>query len=408
MGDEERDGQAGRPARMAAVRAHRRLLRRTFAASISVAALTVVAVVGLLVHRPEYRAGSHVGGGTRVAVPATDPVLSRRPVMGRVASGVIGNAPSVAAPVDTARSPGALSAPTAPKPSPADDPDAPPPGYSRSLDPYALTEIPTGWKASSHNLVSGGLGRSYLMIRPPVQRGASLPVVMVLHGRNLAPAAMERISHLLPVVGRAITVFPAGWNRSWNAGGCCGVAHSEGVDDTVFLTSVVHQILATQPDASSRHVYLVGYSNGGRMAMRMACADPGLFAGLAAVEAVPAAPCANTVPLPTVLVDSTADPLLTIATAGPKKTMQGYLEPTVGQTVDAWRQLNGCSLAASSQPSGLVITTAWSNCQGRGKVQYDLYQGGSHRWPVGGGATPSAQRLIAGFLWGRSSAIAST
>lgn len=379
---------------MAAVRA-RRSARRTLSASLSIAMLAVVGVVGVLAFRPAAQARPGISADraedTRVAVPATDP-SSPRTVLGNVASGVVG----------TGGSPGTLSGSTPSKPSAADDPDAPPPAYGPGLDPYALTEIPAGWMASTHDLAAGGLPRSYLMIRPPVHRGAALPVVMVLHGRGLTPAAMERISHLLPVVGRAITVFPAGWQRSWNAGGCCGSAHRQGVDDTAFLASVVHQVLTTQPDASSRRVYMVGYSNGGRMAMRMACADPGLFAGLAAVEAVPAAPCTSTVPVPTVLVDSTADPLLTIATNGPKKTMQGYLEPTVGQTVEAWRQLDGCSLAASSLTTGLVTTTAWPHCEGQGKVQYDLYQGGSHRWPVGSGATPSAQSLIAGFLWGRA------
>ncbi len=394
MDDQEKDGERGRSAVMAEARAHRRLARRTLVASLSVTALVVVALVGTLVHRPSSRPRSAVASDTGVAVPATDPAFSRR---------------SVVAPVTTVTVPRSLPGVTPSKPPPpADDPDAPPPGYPRGLDPYALTEVPAGWTATTHGLASGGLARSYLMIRPPVQRGASLPVVMVLHGRGLTPAAMERISHLLPVVGRAITVFPAGWDRSWNAGGCCGIAQRQGVDDTVFLTSVVSHVLASQPDASSRHVYMVGYSNGGRMAMRMACVDPGLFSGLAAVEAVPAAPCARTVPLPTVLVDSTADPLLTIATTGAKKSMQGYLEPTVGQTVDAWRQLDGCSLAASSEPRGLVTSTLWSNCAGHGKVQYDLYRGGSHRWPVGGVATPSAQSLIAGFLWGPGSTPAST
>jgi polyhydroxybutyrate depolymerase len=402
MGDRERKWEAARPAVMAAVRAHRRVLRRTVAASVLVFALIVVALVGVLVHRTGSRADI---ADTRVAVPATDPDLSSRPVTAHVASGAIDErASGVVASVGTATGPGSA---TRPGPS-ADGPDVPPPDYPAGLDPYALTEVPAGWTSSTHDLVSGGLPRSYLMIRPPVKRGASLPVVMILHGRGLTPAAMERISHLLPVVGRAITVYPAGWQRSWNAGGCCGVAHRQGVDDTAFLSSVVHQVLTTQPDASSRRVYLVGYSNGGRMAMRVACADPGLFAGLAAVEAVPVAPCAGTVPLPTVLIASTGDPLLTIATDGPKKTMQGYIEPTVGQTVDAWRQLDGCSPAASSKPTGLVTATVWSNCQGQGRVQYDLYRGGSHRWPVGGPTTPSAQSLIASFLWGRGSATAST
>lgn len=401
MGDQERDRKASRPAVMAAIRAHRRLMRRTLAASVSVFALTVVALVGVLVHRPPPRGASSIAADSRAVALDKARTRSPQPVIGHVASGTVG-------PGGPASSAGSMSGSTPPRPSTADDPDDAPPAYPPGLDPFALAEVPAGWTASNHDLASGGLNRSYLMIRPPVQRGASLPVVMVLHGRGLTPAAMERISHLLPVLGRAIIVFPAGWDRSWNAGACCGIAHSDGVDDTAFLTGVVHQVLATQPDVSSQRVYMVGYSNGGRMAMRMACADPGLFAGLAAVEAVPAGPCATTVPVPTVLVDSTADPLLTIATDGPKKTMQGYLEPTVGQTVDAWRQLDGCSPAASSVITGLVTTTVWSKCEGRGLVQYDLYQGGSHRWPVGGGASPSAQSLIAAFLWGRGSTTAST
>ncbi|MDQ2729328.1 MAG: hypothetical protein M3Y91_16045 [Actinomycetota bacterium] len=380
---------------MAAARARRRSVRRTLAASLTVTALVVVALIGVLSHRPTALGGAGAALNTRIAVPATDPALTQR---------------STVAAVGTAAVPRSLSGSTPPHPPPptsAPDPDDTPPAYPSGLDPYALTGVPAGWTASTHDLTSGGLPRSYLLIRPPVQRLTSLPVVLVLHGRGLTPAAMERISNLLPLVGPAITVFPAGWGRSWNAGGCCGTAHRQGVDDTVFLTSVVHQILDTQPDASSRHVSIVGYSNGGRMAMRMACVNSGLFSGLAAVEAVPAAPCARTVPMPTLLIDSTADPLLTIATSGTRKTMQGYLEPTVGETVDAWRQLDGCTLAASSQPVGLVITTRWSNCSGHGKVQYDLYQGGSHRWPVGGGTTPSAQRLISGFLFGGGSTAAS-
>ncbi|MDQ6838754.1 MAG: hypothetical protein M3137_10590 [Actinomycetota bacterium] len=373
---------------------------------MSVALVMGAVLVGLFTSHPAHLARSTVSGtpatAAREVVSPYDPASSRP--ISHAASAVDAPAPTTAS---TASSAAASTAPKLRSPSSADDPDVAL-AYGRGLDPYSLTGIPAGWTTSTRNLVVGGLSRSYLMIRPPVEQGAHLPVVMVLHGRGLTPAAIERISHLVPVVGRAITVFPAGWDRSWNAGGCCGVAHRLAVPDTAFLTSVVHQVLATQQDASSRRVYLVGYSNGGRMAMRLACADPGLFAGLAAVEAVPAAPCARTVPLPTVLVDSTADPLLTIATDGPKKIMQGYVEPTVGQTVDQWRQLNGCSTAASSQASGLVTTTAWSHCEGRGKVQYDLYQGGSHRWPVGGGATASAQSLVAGFLLGRGASPASS
>jgi len=345
--------------------------------------------------------GTNPGIATRVAIPQTRPdddTTAARSAGGRSLAGSAGAKP--VAPLDpSSGGEPTTSTPEGLAPTDPDDPTDPSQGPIPEIASPALTEIPPGWTSSTNNLNVGTMARSYLMIRPPPQSGTSLPVVIILHGRGLYPAIMERLSHLLPVVGRAIAVYPAGWNRSWNAGGCCGMAHRASVDDVGFLSEVVRQVLASQPDASARHVYLVGYSNGGRMAMDLACAKPGMFAGLAAVEAVPVAPCASTRPLPTVLVASSGDPLLSIPTDGARKIMQGYLEPTMGQTVDQWRQLDGCSPAASSRTTGMVVSTVWSYCRAQGRVQYDLYKGGSHRWPTGDGTTPSAATLISRFLW---------
>lgn len=323
---------------------------------------------------------------THVETPTEDRSPSYRPMVGR----------TVLAPVATSSAGGAdppLSGHgTVPK-TVRPFPPAP------ALVNAPLTDVPLGWSVSTHALTADDLARSYMMVRPPAQRRATLPVVILLHGRGLTPTIMERTSHMLPMLGRAIAVFPAGWGRSWNAGGCCGVAHRTGVDDVGFLNDVVHQVLATQPDASSRRVYLVGYSNGGRMAMRMVCEEPGMFAGLAAVEAVPVASCPTIVPLPTMLIDSTGDPLLSIATDGPQKTMQGFLEPTVGATVAQWRALDGCTAIAAGSVSGSATSTTWSTCRGQGRLAYDLYRGGSHHWPEGSRSNPSAQSLIARFLF---------
>lgn len=263
-----------------------------------------------------------------------------------------------------------------------------------------LTNIPPLWVASTHDVTVGGVERTYLMIRPPVAPGAALPVVVIMHGRGMTPASMERASRLLPVMGQAIAVYPAGWGRSWNAGGCCGVAHRSDMNDVTFLSTVVHQVLSTQPDASPSHVFLVGFSNGGRMAFHLACAEPGMFAGLAAIEAVPVAPCAHITPLPTVIVASTGDPLLSLPIGGRRKVMQGYRQPTVAATVDLWRGLDGCSPSSQSVADGAVSSTVWAACSGRGRLEYDLYQGGRHTWPQGTSSTPSAQSMLARFLWG--------
>ena len=115
----------------------------------------------------------------------------------------------------------------------------------------------------------GGLERTYVVARPAQALTGVLPVVIVLHGRDMTPAHMERDS-VLPPAARAIVVYPAGYGRSWNAGACCGPAHADRVDDVAFLAAVVREVLRGEPGASADAVFLLGYSNGGRMALRMA------------------------------------------------------------------------------------------------------------------------------------------
>lgn len=337
------------------------------------------------------------------------------------------SAPSTAADVDPSPSPAsgsALPPPADPRGGPASAADphrlVRPPGHT--FDPAALppdstplaaaagTEpdsmaplagVPAGWASSVHRFRVGSMTRSYLMLRPKAASPTPLPVVVVLHGRNLTPASIERLTRMPQTTGAAIEVYPAGYGRSWNAGGCCGVAHQAGVNDVTFLTDVVHQVLSSQHDAAAGRVYLVGYSNGGRMAYRMACAAPGMWAGIAAVEAVPVAECPSVPPVPIIVVASSHDPLLTINDGQPRKAMQGYLQPTVQTTVDQWRHLDGCTPAGGAQVTGTAAVDTWSHCQGAGRVAYALYHGGSHAWPggtTGAPRTPSAEDLLWSWL----------
>jgi polyhydroxybutyrate depolymerase len=144
------------------------------------------------------------------------------------------------------------------------------------------------------------------------------------------------------------------------------------------------------------------------MAYRMACQAPGLFAGVAAVEAVPVAPCVATDPVPVAIVASEHDPLLSIDQGDRRLIVDHYLEPTVDATAAAWRGLDRCGPQASTRSAGRATVTVWGSCAGGASVELALYQGGSHAWPEGGGpvgpvglggkATPSAQQLIWSFF----------
>lgn len=257
-----------------------------------------------------------------------------------------------------------------------------------------------GWDLTKVVVPDGARQRYYLVARPTVVRSPSLPVLLVLPGRDMTPATVARASRFLGLVGQAVVVFPAGFANSWNAGYCCGVAHLAGVDDVAFLEDVVRRVLATEPGTSRRQVYIAGFSNGGRMALDMACADPGAFAGVAAVEAVAVSTCLRASPVPLIEVASTADPLLTVLATGAPKHIAGHAEITVQALVDLWRGLDGCSPATTRSEYPAMALSIWSRCRRSARVAMAVYDGGRHAWPRGGAVTPSAEEVIWDFFHG--------
>jgi poly(3-hydroxybutyrate) depolymerase len=253
----------------------------------------------------------------------------------------------------------------------------------------------TGWVRTTVSISLGGVPRGYLVVRPADSGSASLPVLMELHGCCTTPDAELARSGFLDVTGPAILVYPAGQDRYWNAGACCGTT---GADDVAFLTAVLKQVLAGQAGADPSRVFLAGYSNGGRMAYRMACERPGLFAAVAVFGAVNAKACADPAPVALLVAAGTADPELTISATGGRHTDDGYLEPTVEQQVEQYRRANGCRAGPTTSVAGTVTSTAWTACGSGDPVQLSLYAGADHAWPVAGGGTPGVAAVIWAFF----------
>ena len=255
-----------------------------------------------------------------------------------------------------------------------------------------------GWTVTKVGLTEGARLRYYLVARPTAPSTTRLPVLLVLPGRNMTPATIARASGFLPLVGQAVVVFPAGFANSWNAGYCCGVAHLAGVNDVAFLERVIRSVLASQPGTSARDVYISGFSNGGRMALDMACADPGAFAGVAAVEAVAVSSCARTSPVPLLDIASTADPLLTISADARPKHIAGHVEITVDALIAHWRAVEGCGAQTVRTHYRVMTYTVWPDCRAGARVAMAVYDGGPHVWPHGGPGTPPAQTVIWDFF----------
>src|ERR1700724_2993589 len=73
-----------------------------------------------------------------------------------------------------------------------------------------------------------------------------------------------------------VVVYPDGYKRNWNDchSKATFAAHTENIDDMGFVKGLIAREVA-QRQIDEKHVYVLGYSNGGQMALRLALQAPG-------------------------------------------------------------------------------------------------------------------------------------
>ncbi|WP_239348043.1 MULTISPECIES: PHB depolymerase family esterase [unclassified Frankia] len=274
------------------------------------------------------------------------------------------------------------------------------PSPSRRETGTVRTAAQTLMNQSTRTITVNGLRRIYLLLRP-VQSVGRLPLVILLHGRGLTPAAMVSLSGLAPLVaeGRAILAVPTGLGLSWNAGGdCCGTAGRSRPDDPAFVHNVVAAVLHGEQIDTSR-IYLVGYSNGGKLALRMACEDPAAFAGIATYGAVPLVPCAQGGAVSVLLAAGTADQVLPYQ--GTRLARPPLM--SVAAAVQLWHDRDGCPARPTTTGRvGPAEILTWRECRNHTAVATVIYHDLPHAWPAQPrvAAAASAATVIWDFFTG--------
>lgn len=270
------------------------------------------------------------------------------------------------------------------------------PVVGRAPLPLPDPPLPYGVTPTTSSITIGTMVRTYDVFSPPAGTG-SVPALVVLHGRKTSLTLEESRDGLVELAhqGKATVVYPAGYGESWNAGACCGPAQVAGVDDLSFLTDLIRS-LGSQPNVSA--VYLVGYSNGGRMAYDVVCAHPKLVSSFVVVAAVPVVACAPGAPVSLLEMVGSVDPLIAYDAKAPHQHINGYPEPTVTDVVALWRKRDGCSIASSKQTTGTFQLQTWSHCQAGSVVGFGTYAGAGHAWPGGGHGAPSGADVLWRFL----------
>ena len=157
---------------------------------------------------------------------------------------------------------------------------------------------------TTYSMKVGRVTRHYEVIAPTATLAGSAPIIVVLSGAAAPTSDEITRDRMVPYVDadKAEVVYPVAIKESWNAIGCCDAAANENINDVGFIEALVPRI----DPGHARPIYVVGYSVGGRLAYRLACTDPTLFDGMAAVKADPMPGCVVTTPM-NVLVFSSMD-----------------------------------------------------------------------------------------------------
>ena len=203
------------------------------------------------------------------------------------------------------------------------------------------------------------------------------PVVMNYHGRNMTAQGQADLSKMNALADREgfIVVYPQGVGNSWNVEVCCEPASFFDVDDVSFsqaLLDTLNDELCVDPE----RVYLAGFSNGGMMANRVACALGERVAAVASVAGPLVNDCVLETPMAALHIHGTAD--LVVPYGG------NLLFPSATGAFETWRQSQQClPLPNHALKTDDVLCEQWNGCQGDVQTQMCRVELAGHQWPGG-------------------------
>jgi poly(3-hydroxybutyrate) depolymerase len=144
-----------------------------------------------------------------------------------------------------------------------------------ATQPSPAVVVPPGYESIT---TADGRVRSYRV--SDLSDGEPAPLLFVLHGIASDAQTISDYTNIEDSLDAydldAVVVYPNGTGaeqdlfQSWNAGTCCPFAMFELVDDVAFFDELITSLI-TQYEIDTTRVWVVGHSNGGMMAYRLAC-----------------------------------------------------------------------------------------------------------------------------------------
>jgi polyhydroxybutyrate depolymerase len=264
---------------------------------------------------------------------------------------------------------------------------------------------------------AGARRAAQVYVPPGYNRRTPAPLVILLHGYSGTSASVGEYINLQPAAAARgfLLVRPNGTkDRSgqqfWNATDACCDLDSVGVDDSAYLASVIKDIGARYA-VDPKRVYVVGHSNGGFMAHRMACDHANLVAAIVSLAGATfddQAKCRPSTTVSVLEVHGTADNLIPYDGG----SIGGAEFPSAPVTARDWATLDHCQSAPKRLPDLDIVgqadtrsstpqltgadtqVQAYEGCGSSASVQLWSIQGGGHI----PGLTPAFATNVVAFL----------
>ena len=260
----------------------------------------------------------------------------------------------------------------------------------------------------------GSIDRTYWLYEPPCYDGLSaVPLVFGLHGGNGTGEAFERALNLNAKADSEcfIAVYPNGaptnssgppsqgthgikqyWNSGPRDSSDWWTDYTQFVDDVSFISYLITTITSAKNIDTSR-IYATGFSNGGRMAHRLACELDDKIAAVAVFGGpLHVTPCSPTKNVSVLQIHGKED-LYNPYDGGASCTSDGDSNvPAISETINSWRQKNSCSSTYDKTTTGDLTCLNYHGCANSSEVIFCSVENGGHT--IAGGYTYPIEKLI--------------
>ncbi len=196
----------------------------------------------------------------------------------------------------------------------------------------------------------------------PGEASGPKPFVLWLHGYGADPARLRAALHLPELAAERDFAWsaPSGLmdsrkRRFWNAGACCNYDNNP-ADDVARLSNILAHA-KVDPRIDPARIYVVGFSNGGFMAHRLACeSSVGIagFASLAGAGPPASKTCSPAGPTAAIHVHGDADVTVRMLGGSVFDDPRLGVHAPVSTTMTEWSVRNHCTGQESTKISLLA------------------------------------------------------